>query len=104
AAGAGAAAAGSTRQEGSADIAHGRGGRVEAGRARCVGVRPWPVGAWAVGVAANAGSGRLVSACSDGRMRITQLRPNNEEQRLRTAVLAARQAKQQAATRSGDAP
>ncbi|CBJ30530.1 hypothetical protein Esi_0199_0007 [Ectocarpus siliculosus] len=37
-------------------------------------------------------------------MRITQLRPNNEEQRLRTAVLAARQAKQQAAARSGGAP
>ncbi|CAN0498753.1 unnamed protein product, partial [Ectocarpus sp. 12 AP-2014] len=95
---------GSTRQEGSADDADGRGGRFKTGRARCVGVRPWPVGAWAVGVAANAGSGRLVSACSDGRMRITQLRPNNEEQRLRTAVLAARQAKQQAAARSGDGP
>ncbi|CAM9138553.1 unnamed protein product [Ectocarpus sp. 4 AP-2014] len=103
-AGAGAAAAGSTRQEGSADDADDRGGRVTAGRARCVGVRPWLVGAWAIGVAANAGSGRLVSACSDGRMRITQLRPNSEEQRLRAAVLAARQAKQQAATRGGDAP
>ncbi|CAN0114123.1 unnamed protein product [Ectocarpus sp. 6 AP-2014] len=104
AAAAGAAAAGSTRQEGSANDADDRGGRVKAGRARCVGVRPWPVGAWALGVAANAGSGRLISACSDGCMRITQLRSSNEEQRLRTAVLAARQAKQQAAARRGDAP
>ncbi|CAB1118693.1 unnamed protein product [Ectocarpus sp. CCAP 1310/34] len=71
AAAAGAVAAGSTRQEGSrADDADSRGGRVAAGRARYVGVRPWPVGIWAVGVAANAGSGRLVSACSDGRMRL----------------------------------
>lgn len=36
---------------------------------RCVEVRPWPLGVWAVGVAVDAGSGRLVSACSDGRMR-----------------------------------
>lgn len=36
---------------------------------RSVEVRPWPLGVWAVGVAVDAGSGRLVSACSDGRMR-----------------------------------
>lgn len=32
-------------------------------------VRPWPAGAWAVGVSVGAYGGRLVSACVDGHLR-----------------------------------
>lgn len=53
-----------------AEESHRRDGRrPRARRPRCVSVRPWPPGVWAVGVAVEAGSGRLVSACSDGRLR-----------------------------------
>lgn len=41
----------------------------ERAQPRWVEVRPWPLGVWAVGVAVDAGGGRLVSACSDGCMR-----------------------------------
>eukprot|EP00752_Nemacystus_decipiens_P007104 g6366.t1 len=73
--------------------AHVGGGARGGTRGRGREVRPWPAGAWAVGVAVDARSGRLVSACSDGRMRITMLRSNNEEARLRAAVLVSRRAK-----------
>lgn len=38
-------------------------------RPRCVGIRPWPTGVWALGVIVDAGRGRVVSACSDRRVR-----------------------------------
>lgn len=38
-------------------------------RPRCVGVRPWPTGVWALGVIVDAGRGRVVSSCSDRRVR-----------------------------------
>lgn len=38
-------------------------------RPRDASVRPWAAGVWAVGATVNAGSGRMVFACSDGRMR-----------------------------------
>lgn len=47
----------------------GAGGGGEGEVPRRVRIRPWPAGAWAVGVAVDLGGGRLASACSDGRLR-----------------------------------
>lgn len=45
------------------------GARPRQQRPQCVRVRRWPMGVWAVGVTVDPGRGRLVSACSDGRLR-----------------------------------
>lgn len=62
-------AQGSTGALGNGELVGREGDRDRQTRPRCVGVRPWPTGVWAIGVIVDAGRGRVVSACSDRRIR-----------------------------------